>query len=101
MRKLIFNKSFIVGFIGGFLVFIVLTLIIAKEMNPQPCHHCILRVGFPLVFHEQSFMSEGKFSILNFSIDLSFGFVFSILVGLGISFLINRKLTEVKKLRIN
>lgn len=91
MKNLILNKSFFIGFVGGIIAFFIFTLIYAKERNPQPCHHCRFEFGFPLVFYQSFFMGEEKLLLSNLFVDLLCGLIISILTGIGISWLINRK----------
>lgn len=98
MRNLIKNKAFIIGFASCILFLLCLNVFIFLE---SLCHHCVRRVGFPIIFWAQ-FMGNFSFTpekgltphpddfeyflLLNLFTDIFITVGFSFLVGLLFKF---------------
>ncbi len=81
------NKDFVVGFVSGLLLFIVVNILVAQLASdcgivPVTCADAIVRFGWPLQFYESGgFMYQQNFNSLYLLIDIGIGIGLATLGG--------------------
>jgi hypothetical protein len=97
MSRMLKNKAFLLGFVGGIIFFVCFNIFLFLRST---CHHCVYFAGFPLKFYEEfkstiyfnpatreSFTEDFRhFFEYNLIADVLFTIVFSFLIGLIFKF---------------
>jgi tryptophan-rich sensory protein len=109
VRNLIKNRSFLIGFVCGLLLFLCANILIFLNSH---CHHCVRVAGFPLVFWEQ-FMGNINFTPekgssnndfenfypFNLISDIAIAIIFCFVIGLIFKFIWSKILSSRTELK--